>query len=268
MPNDYVESPPSATNGSVFSFKEPQSPTARRSPLKNKVASIDEELPLVSTAKDTKTEKKRLREDLKREGAEASTFWQILLHAKPEWCYLMIGVLACIVQGCVFPVFSLFFTNIIEVSSCADKSGCLTNHSVQIFADVDLERMRTNGHFWSMTFMLLGVVQAVTLFIQATCFGLSAERLTMRLRTKLFRHILRMDLSYFDQPKHSSGKICTRLATDTPNVKNASHRLLQGSLTSRFRPLTTGSAVCFRHSFRLAAAFSWRSTTDGRWRCW
>ena len=31
-----------------------------------------------------------------------------------------------------------------------------------------------------------------------------------------------MDIAYFDMPIHSSGKISTRLATDTPNVRSVS----------------------------------------------
>ncbi|KAH7730954.1 bile salt export pump [Aphelenchoides avenae] len=229
-----ASSPRSVTNGSAFSFSEASSPHGRPSLAKGKVTNMEDDLTGASSPKDTKTETKRLKEDLKREGARPSNFWHILRHARPEWGYLMLGVLACIVQGCVFPVFSLFFTNILE-----------------IFADVDKERIRSNGHFWAMTFLVLGLVQAATLFVQATCFGLAAERLTMRLRTKLFRHILRMDMAYFDQPTHSSGKICTRLATDTPNVKNAiDYRL--GGVFSAFVSVGCGIFLAFYYGWQMA----------------
>ena len=32
--------------------------------------------------------------------------------------------------------------------------------------------------------------------------------------------LLSQDVSYFDQPRHASGKLCTRLATDAPNIKS------------------------------------------------
>lgn len=41
----------------------------------------------------------------------------------------------------------------------------------------------------------------------------------MGLRLKVFSNLLRQDVIYFDDEKHSVGKICTRLATDAPNVK-------------------------------------------------
>ncbi|CAF3233074.1 unnamed protein product, partial [Rotaria sp. Silwood2] len=45
-------------------------------------------------------------------------------------------------------------------------------------------------------------------------FAQSGEALTKRLRSKAFRAILRQEIAYFDQEKHSTGVLCTRLATE------------------------------------------------------
>jgi hypothetical protein len=44
----------------------------------------------------------------------------------------------------------------------------------------------------------------------------------MRMRMGAFRNILRQDVGYFDDARHSTGKICTRLATDAPNIRAVS----------------------------------------------
>ena len=44
----------------------------------------------------------------------------------------------------------------------------------------------------------------------------------MRLRLQTFYSLLRQDISYFDDPKHSTGALTTRLATDASQVKNVS----------------------------------------------
>uniref|UniRef100_A0A914DYJ7 Uncharacterized protein n=1 Tax=Acrobeloides nanus TaxID=290746 RepID=A0A914DYJ7_9BILA len=163
----------------------------------------DEYLKDPTKAKDVKSETERLKKDLEREGAKPANLLLILKYARPEWIYIFLAVVVSIIQGGVFPAFSLFFSTIMEV-----------------FAGSDPHEMRRKGHFWALMFLVLGIVEAATLFLQAFLFGLAAERLTMRLRAKLFYHILRMDIGYFDDPRHSSGKICTRLATDTPNVKS------------------------------------------------
>lgn len=49
------------------------------------------------------------------EGANESTFWAIFKEARPEWFLLFLAVVSASIQGCVFPAFSIFFTQIIEV---------------------------------------------------------------------------------------------------------------------------------------------------------
>ncbi|WAR14100.1 MDR1-like protein [Mya arenaria] len=57
--------------------------------------------------------------------------------------------------------------------------------------------------------------------IKTVSFGYSGETLTKRLRLKTFNAFLRQDVAYFDDAKHSTGALTTRLATDASLVKNA-----------------------------------------------
>ncbi|KAK0401518.1 hypothetical protein QR680_015832 [Steinernema hermaphroditum] len=183
---------------------------------------------------DVKSETKRLKKDMEKEGAKAANLLSILRYARPEWGYLFIATIASVIQGCVFPAYSLFFVEIL-----------------QVFSDTDKDEVRRKGHFWALMFLVLGAVEAITMFLPSFLFGLSAERLTMRLRAKLFRNILRMDIAYFDKPNHSSGKIATRLATDTPNVKSAiDYRL--GSVFSAFVSVGCGIAIAFYYGWQMA----------------
>lgn len=50
-------------------------------------------------------------------------------------------------------------------------------------------------------------------------FGQSSNRLTMRLRLQTFQAFLRQDVAYFDDHKHSTGAMTTRLATDGAMVQ-------------------------------------------------
>ncbi|TKR73206.1 hypothetical protein L596_020543 [Steinernema carpocapsae] len=183
---------------------------------------------------DAKTEAERLKKELEKEGAKPANLFSILRYARPEWGLIVIAVIASVIQGCIFPAYSLFFTEILKV-----------------FALEDTHEISRKGHFWALMFLVLGAVEAITLFMQSFFFGLAAERLTMRLRSKLFRNIMRMDIAYFDQPNHSSGKIATRLATDTPNVKSAiDYRL--GSVFSAFVSVGCGIAIAFYYGWQMA----------------
>lgn len=97
--------------------------------------------------------------------------------------------------------------------------------------------MRHQGHLYALGFLFLGVIQGVSMVgqvpfsspsnnEQAWFFGLAAERLTMRLRSRVFRHVLGMHIGFFDSPSHSTGKIVTRLASDAPTVKSVCFLLL------------------------------------------
>uniref|UniRef100_A0A914YTJ0 ABC transmembrane type-1 domain-containing protein n=1 Tax=Panagrolaimus superbus TaxID=310955 RepID=A0A914YTJ0_9BILA len=96
--------------------------------------------------------------------------------------------------------------------------------------------------------LLCGFVQGGTAFIQSALFGYASEKLTTRLRTSLFRNIMRMDIGYFDMPTHSSGKISTRLATDTPNVKSAIDFRL-GAVIAALVSIICGLSISFYYNW-------------------
>ncbi|KAK6022560.1 ABC transporter transmembrane region [Ostertagia ostertagi] len=163
----------------------------------------------------------RLKKELEEEGAVKANLIRILSHARPEWPFIMFAVFSSIVQGCVF----------------SKQPGDPT--------------LKQEGHFWALMFLVLGGVQATTMIIQCFFFGLSAERLTMRLRSKIFKNVMRMDATYFDMPRHSPGKITTRLATDAPNVKSAlDYRF--GSVFSSVVSVCSGVGIAIYFGWQMA----------------
>uniref|UniRef100_A0A914E2P5 Uncharacterized protein n=1 Tax=Acrobeloides nanus TaxID=290746 RepID=A0A914E2P5_9BILA len=194
----------------------------------------EEDEELKKGPEDLKSATKRLKRDLEREGAQQQDFRKIFMYARPEWKFLIIAFATSIISGCVFPAFSLFFTQIMEV-----------------FSTPDMNKLREDGHFWALMFIVLGVVQGGCLFFNAFFFGITSERLTMRLRSHLFKNVLRMDIAYFDMPHHSSGKISTRLATDAPNVKTALDYRLGGVLQA-FISIACGLGIAFYYGWQMA----------------
>ncbi|VDM75530.1 unnamed protein product, partial [Strongylus vulgaris] len=223
--------------------------------------------------------------ELEEEGAVKANLFKILKYARPEWPFLFLAVCSSVVQGCVFPAFSLFFTQIIEVFSKPPGDPDLKSEGhfwalmflvlggveavtmiIQCFffgmsaekltmrlrskppGDPDL---KSEGHFWALMFLVLGGVEAVTMIIQCFFFGMSAEKLTMRLRSKVFHNVMRMDATYFDMPRHSPGKITTRLATDAPNVKSAIDFRL-GSVFNSFVSVCSGIGIAFYYGWQMA----------------
>lgn len=99
--------------------------------------------------------------------------------------------------------------------------------------------------------LFCGVVQGITAFFQSALMGYVAEQLTTKLRSDLFQNIMRQDIAYFDKENHSSGKISTRLATDTPNVKSAiDYRF--GTVIAALVSIICGLIISFYYSWPMA----------------
>ncbi|KHN71401.1 Multidrug resistance protein pgp-1 [Toxocara canis] len=82
---------------------------------------------------------------MEEEGGTESNLLEILKYARPEWIFICVALLMCFVQGCVFPAFSLFFNEILIIFSRPR------------------EQMLSDGHFWSLMFLVLGGVQGVAM---------------------------------------------------------------------------------------------------------
>ncbi|KAK5971507.1 ABC transmembrane type-1 domain-containing protein, partial [Trichostrongylus colubriformis] len=153
-------------------------------------------------SKEKKDDITRLRNELKAEGVKKTNLFEILTYAKPHWKAIMVGLTACVIGGLVYPTYSVVFMQVI--TSFANTATLLST-----------------GHFWALMFLVLAGIQGSTMFMQTFFMGYGAENLTMDLRSKLFSNILSQDMGYFDSPLHACGKICTRLATDVPNLRSS-----------------------------------------------
>jgi ABC-type multidrug transport system fused ATPase/permease subunit len=56
----------------------------------------------------------------------------------------------------------------------------------------------------------LAVVGSLEIFI----FGMVSESVILSLRKSIFSSLFRQDIGYFDEPCHSTGVLCSRLAGD------------------------------------------------------
>jgi ATP-binding cassette subfamily B (MDR/TAP) protein 1 len=99
-------------------------------------------------------------------------------------------------------------------------------------------------------FVVIGVAMFLANVGQSSMFGMAGERLTMRLRRNCFQAIIRNDIGWFDDPKHSTGILTSRLASDT--------ELIQGLLGTRlglnvqnFTTIIAGLVIAFLYQWKL-----------------
>ncbi|XP_057550281.1 ABC transporter B family member 11-like isoform X2 [Amaranthus tricolor] len=120
---------------------------------------------------------------------------------KPETPILMLGCIAAIASGAVFPVFSIIFANAIEM----------------FYKPAPI--LRKDSRFWSLMFVVIGLGGMVSYPARSYFFAVAGCKLIRRIRTLCFEKVLHMEIGWFDEPENSSGAIGARLSADAATKK-------------------------------------------------
>jgi len=104
---------------------------------------------------------------------------------KPEVPVLLLGSIAAIVNGAVFPVFGLVFSSAITMFYEPPK------------------QQRKDARLWSLLYVGLGLVTLVILPLQNYFFGIAGGKLVERIRSLTFAKVVHQEISWFDDPANS-----------------------------------------------------------------
>lgn len=94
---------------------------------------------------------------------------RILRYARPEYIFILPGLLTTILRGCSWPIFSLIYGKLFKSLSdvLVQKSGGM---SMQSFSE----------------FIIIGLVAGTLTFLSGYLLGISGEKMTKRMRHQLF----------------------------------------------------------------------------------
>ncbi|CAL4954975.1 unnamed protein product [Urochloa decumbens] len=114
----------------------------------------------------------------------------------------------------------------------------------------DTDKLKKDSRFWGLICVVLGMVSIISVPIEYFLFGVTGGKLIERIRAMLFLSIVQQDVSWFDDPKNSSGALGTRLSVDASNVR----RLVGDSLALAVEvtsALITGFVIAIISDWKL-----------------
>ncbi|KAK8468966.1 hypothetical protein PHAVU_006G168172 [Phaseolus vulgaris] len=152
---------------------------------------------------------------------------------KPEVPVLVVGSVAAIIHGLVFPLFGFLFSS-----------------AITMFFEPP-EKQRKDSRFWALLYVGLGLVTLVVIPIQNYFFGVAGGKLVERIRSLTFEKVVHQEISWFDDPANSSGAVGARLSTDASTVKSLVGDTL-ALIVQNLSTIISGLVISFTANWILA----------------
>ena len=224
-----------------------------------KAALIEEELTRTATSRSAKgsappedeklalgrtnTSKSISSQVLERKGSDKGPHYSILFLVKfiasfnrKEWYLMALGLFFSVISGGAQPTQGVFFAKaIVALSMPLQYAG----------------EIRSEINFWSLMYLMLGLVNFLAMLILGVAFAYCSERLIHRARDRAFRNMLRQDISFFDKEENSTGALTAFLSTETTHLASISGATL-GTILTCITTLVGACAVSLAIGWKFA----------------
>ncbi|KAJ4835578.1 ABC transporter B member 11 [Turnera subulata] len=161
------------------------------------------------------------------------SIWRLASLNKPETPVLIAGIIAACANGVIMPIY-----------------GTLISKAIKTFFEPPHE-LREDSKFWALMFTTLGLAAFLIYPLRAYFFSVAGSKLIQRVRSICFEKVVNMEISWFDEPEHSSGAIGARLSADAAILRT----LVGDQLATVFQNIATCIAaliIAFTASWQLA----------------
>jgi ATP-binding cassette subfamily B (MDR/TAP) protein 1 len=150
----------------------------------------------------TDPDKYDIENDVVKKNAAKVPLKDAFVLLKVYWKLILLSLISSALSGAIFPSFSFIFSEM-----------------VGIYYLLDYEEMNRKAIIWMISFFVLAAAMALLSFTGQALYGFLGEYLTFTLRQRMFKHILRQDIGFFDINENAPGILTTRLATDAESVR-------------------------------------------------
>jgi ATP-binding cassette subfamily B (MDR/TAP) protein 1 len=155
---------------------------------------------------------------------------------KEEWKYMVIGLCFSILAGGGQPTQAFLYAKAISALS---------------YPPSQYAKLRSEANFWSLMFLVVGIVQFITFSAHGIAFAFSSERLIRKARSQAFRTMLRQDINFFDREENSTGALTSFLSTETKHLSGISGQTL-GTILMTSTTLIAAIVISLSFGWKLA----------------
>ncbi|KAG8819207.1 GTPase-activating protein [Serendipita sp. 399] len=152
---------------------------------------------------------------------------------RDSWRLYAVGFVAAAATGMVYPAFGIVYGKAIEAFQYQGRE------------------LRVRGDRSALWFFLISIAAALAIYVQNVMFSRSASDLSWRVRTLGFRSILRQDIAYFDEEKHSTGALTSGLAHNPENISGLAGATL-GVIIQGMVTIVGGSIIGLVYGWKLS----------------
>jgi ATP-binding cassette subfamily B (MDR/TAP) protein 1 len=135
---------------------------------------------------------------------EGLPFKRLVNLNKPEWKQGIVGMLSSAALGLQMPAFALALAGIVGV-----------------FFEPTPEAIRDGGQKWACIYVAIGVGCWIFGMLQGWSFGVMGQNLAVRIKVLFLKSTLRQNIGWHDEPENATGKLMTRLSSDTMSIRGA-----------------------------------------------
>ncbi|KAH9253392.1 hypothetical protein BASA81_008743 [Batrachochytrium salamandrivorans] len=189
---------------------------------------------VVDIKEETKDDKKKKKGKKTKGDIQRHSLFKAFRYSKPDRLYFIPALTASALNGLSFPVFALLFSYVLQTLYLPNNAALLDGARV-----------------WCLAFFGLAAGTGLAVFFQNLFFGFINGRTTMRARKETFRHVLSMEIGYFDLKENNVGALTTRLGADCGTLKSAlSDRMEVGSMN--LSTIVAGLVIAMIGSWQVA----------------
>ncbi|KAF2883638.1 hypothetical protein ILUMI_22510 [Ignelater luminosus] len=164
----------------------------------------------------------------------SSSLWAIIKFNSPEWWVILIGCISSVVTGAGMPIYAIVFGDVLGV-----------------LADEDPEYVQSQTNKFAILFLVIGIVTGIATLFQTYMFGIAGEKLTMRLRSRMFKAFLTQEMSWFDNKDNGVGSLCARLSGEAASVQGATGQRI-GAMLNATATVIIALGTSFYFEWRVA----------------